>query len=356
LIVNEWADLSLPSRAGRPLPYDGIVGRITAPGSQRAKRLDLPVVNLWYSSPAKGLPGVFPDNRAGGRLIAEHLLNRGFQHLAALVADFDRASQLQAEAMEAAVNGSSMGGSFSKLTVGWEHGHADWLRSVRQIERWMQTWQLPVGLMVREHKQARLIIEMARERGWHVPDQIAIICTTNDEIICERPEPSLTALDVPDEQCGYEAAKLLDQLIDAKRKGVSPYAEPRTVLLPPVGVVARHSTDFFAVTDPLVRQALRYIAEHLAKPLDVENVARKLDVSRRTLDARFHETLGKTVVSEIQRLRIERVKRELAGGSLSIEVVARRAGFASPRTPYDQFVRATGVSPSDFRKQAAAPR
>lgn len=356
LTVDEWADHSLPSRAGQPNPFDGVVGRITSLGARRARRLDVPVVNVWLSSPAKNLPGVYPDHHASGRLIAEHLLGRGFRNLGALVGDFDRVSQLQADAMEATAAAAQPSSGFRKLTLGWESGFVDGQRSVRAITRWMKTWQPPIGLLIREFSHARLIIDLARDFGWKVPEQLAIVCCFNDEIQCERPEPGLTSVEVPDEQCGYEAAKMLDHLIDAKRQGVSPFAEPRTVLLPPVGVVARHSTDFFAVNDPLVRDALRYIAEHLAKPFNAESVAGALAVSRRTLDARFHEKLGRTVADEIQRLRIEGVKRKLVSADLTIAQLARSCGFGSVRTLNDQFMRVVGVSPGDFRKQAAARR
>jgi LacI family transcriptional regulator len=215
----------------------------------------------------------------------------------------------------------------------------------------MDSWKLPLGLVVLDPAWARTIIELAHDRGWHVPEQIAIVCTHNDDLHCEHPEPGITAVETPQEQCGYEAARLLDGLITAKRKGQSPFANPQTVLLPPVGIVTRHSTDFFAVENPLVGQALRFIAAHLHKPLDVAAVAKEFRVARRTLDAWFEQALGVTVAAEITRLRIERVKRELTAGSDPIEAIARRTGFASTRTLNDQFLRTVGMPPSVFRKQ-----
>lgn len=61
--------------------------------------------------------------------------------------------------------------------------------------------------------------------------------------------------------------------------------------------------------------------------------------------------LGVTVATEIMRLRIERVKRELVGGKDSIDTIGRHTGFASTRTLNDQFRRQVGMSPSEFRKQ-----
>ncbi|MDY0165185.1 MAG: hypothetical protein RBS80_01490 [Thermoguttaceae bacterium] len=103
LIIDEWADHTLPAGADRPSPYDGIVGRITPLGARRAKRLGVPVVNVHFSSHARGLPGVHPDYAACGRLRVEHLLARGFRNFAVQVDQGDRASLLEGKAFESAV-------------------------------------------------------------------------------------------------------------------------------------------------------------------------------------------------------------------------------------------------------------
>jgi LacI family transcriptional regulator len=149
---------------------------------------------------------------------------------------------------------------------------------------------------------------------------------------------------------------LLDSLIEQKRRGKSPFANPQTVILPPMGIVSRQSADFFTVDDPLVGRALRVIAENLHRPLEVASVAKAVGTSRRALDDRFRKSLGVTAVAEIMRLRIERVKRDLAAGEDTMDAIARRAGFASTRTLNDQFLRSTGMSPTAFREQGTRPR
>lgn len=351
LVVDEWADRSLPAKPRQPVPYDGIVGRIGTLGAERARRLDVPAVNVWYSTPAEGLPCAVPDYDASGRLVAEHLIGRGFRYLAALIQSHDKGTARQAAAIEAIAKRDGVATWLGATTVDEPETYEQWQRGLRNIGRLMADWKVPLGLLIGDPASARVMIELCRERGWHVPEQIAIVCSHNDELHCERPEPSLTAVDFPYEQIGYEAARMLDALIDAKRQGVSPFADPKTILLPPVGVVSRHSTDFFAANDPLVAQALHHIAANLHKPLSVTSVAKAVGVPRRTLDGWFANAVGATVALEIMRLRIERVKRELLAGKDSIEAIAHRTGFASTRTLNDQFKRVTGMSPSEFRER-----
>ncbi len=354
LVVDEWVDHSLPARRGITVPYDGIIGRLTPLAAERAKRHDLPAVNIWLSSPAKGLPGVYSDATASGKLVAEHLLNRGFRYLAALLQDDDIGTDLQAKAMKAYAEEFGYEGWLGTVSLAECTTHAEWQLLLDTVKRWMDSWKLPLGLLIRDPSWARAIVELAKQRGWNVPEQIAIVATHNDEIHCEYPEPGLTAVEFAEKQQGYDAAKMLDELIEAKRKGASPFADPKNVYVPPVGLVARHSTDFFAVSDPLVGQALRFIAAQLHKPLSAPKVARALGVARRTLDAWFQKSLGLTVADEINRLRIERVKRELMASQDSIAVIAKRTGFASLRTLRDQFQRSVGMSPTAFREQAVA--
>jgi LacI family transcriptional regulator len=246
-------------------------------------------------------------------------------------------------------------GWIGTVAAGPVNNHGTWLQVLKRIERWMDGWKLPIGLLVRDPVWARVIIERAQARGWLVPQQVAVICSHNDELYCEHPEPGLTALELPDERIGSEAAALLDGLIDRKRRGKSPFADPQTLILAPMGIVSRQSTDFFTVDDPFVGGALRFIAENLHRPLDVARVAKAVGTSRRALDDRFRKSLGVTLVAEIMRLRIERVKRELAAGQDTIDAIARRTGFASTRTLNDQFLRSTGMSPSAFREQTQTP-
>lgn len=355
LFLDEWVDESLTARRGRPLPYDGIIGRLTPLAGARAKRHDLPAVNVWLSSPAKGLPGVFCDWAACGRLVAEHLLSRGFRVLGALTHTNDRTTEIQAAAMKAFADEAGIDAWLGTVPITDAPTLVDSRQDTEVVKTWMDSWRVPLGLLVRSPIWARVIIDLAEQRGWGVPEQIAIVCSNNDELLCDFPAPGLTAVETPEHEQGYEAARMLDGLIDAKRIGISPFAAPQTVILSKVEIVSRHSTDFFAVADPLVGQALRYIAANLHKPLDPLRVARTVGVARRTLDAWFQKSLGVTVATEIARLRIERVKRELAASDDSVNAIARRTGFASTRTLQEQFHNSTGMSPSEFRMQAGRP-
>ena len=81
----------------------------------------------------------------------------------------------------------------------------------------------------------------------------------NDELECELTSPPLSSVEIPGKRIGYEAAQLLDRIM----LGKSATEEP--LLLPPVRVVTRQSTDALVVEDPVVRAAMIYIRLHFSE-------------------------------------------------------------------------------------------
>ena len=109
-----------------------------------------------------------------------------------------------------------------------------------------------------------------------------------------------------------KAAALLDQLMCGK----TPLA--RRILIPPLGIVVRQSTDVTATADPYVAKAVRFIREHAAEGIDVGDVLRHVMISRTALDKRFLKVLGHTPHEEIRRVRLKRARELLAEVALAL--------------------------------------
>ena len=131
--------------------------------------------------------------------------------------------------------------------------------------------------------------------------------------------------------------------------GKSPPSQPQ--LLSPVEIVVRQSTDVMAVDDLLVSRAFRFIAENSHRPIQVDDVANAVAITRRSLERRFRAVLGRTIADEITRLRMDRVKRLLVETEESIKTLAVQSGFGNPIQMCKVFRRIEGITPSEFRKQ-----
>lgn len=106
------------------------------------------------------------------------------------------------------------------------------------------------------------------------------------------------------------------------------------------------------VDDEIVQKALEIIWNNQhSPPLGVADVARMLPVTRRTLDRRFADARGRSVLEEINACRFARAQRLLAETDLPVKAIAYLAGFPSRERMRIMFVEREGAPPSDYRKR-----
>jgi LacI family transcriptional regulator len=188
---------------------------------------------------------------------------------------------------------------------------------------------------------------MCRQLGIDVPNDIALLGIDNDELECLLATPPLSSIVNPGEQNGYKAAKILDRWISTGRR-----PKRKAFFTPPTHVVARQSTDMIAVADPDVSAAVAFIRNHATENIGVPEVVSGLSISRRGLERRFHQILGRSVLQEIQRVRIERAKHLLVETNLLMPAIARHSGFSTPQRLAVVFRHVTDESPMIYRRNA----
>lgn len=353
-VIDEYVAEHLLEQPKGARLYDGVIGRVTGKLAAIARRFDLPVVNTWYNSPVRDeLPGVFHDPDATGRLAAEHLLARGLRRFAVLTRK-DQAQLRETAAFQATLSEAGFPCVVERLPLVPSRNYVSWKRTERRIEAWMDEWQLPIGASICTEVMGRLVVQLCQRRGWRVPGDVAILAGMNEEVLCDRPRPSLSSVEIGYDRIGYEAARMLDRLIDernARGRTRRPPAEIPRLILPPAGLVVRESTDFYAVDDELVAGALQFIAANSHRAINGADVARALNVHLRTLQRRFGRVVDWSISDEIRRVRLERAKRELTHSKRSVAQIARDVGFGDRVRFYEVFRREVGLAPTAFRKQ-----
>jgi LacI family transcriptional regulator len=124
------------------------------------------------------------------------------------------------------------------------------------------------------------------------------------------------------------------------------------VLVKPVDVVVRRSSDAFAIENSLVSAAVAYIHEQAEGRLTVPLIANAIGVSRQRLERHFRRHLGRTVVEEIRRTRVEVARRLLSTTELPLPEIAKRSGFTNAALLSIAFRREVGVPPGAYRRYA----
>lgn len=227
--------------------------------------------------------------------------------------------------------------------------HAVQQESERRINAWMRDWDLPIGVFVYGDEMGRPVTQICQRRGLRVPQDVAILTGSNEETICMHPRPSLSSMEMGHDRIGYEAARLLQQLMRQHGKG-GEASPPQHVFVPPKGLIVRESTDFMAVDDPLVSAAITFIAAHSHRRLGQDDVARAVHTETRTLQRHFRRVLDRPIAAMIRQVRFERAKRELVQSDRSLKEIARDTGFGDAARMNDLFRRELGITPSEYRR------
>lgn len=324
---------------------DGILARINNHRMAEAVLASgLPAVDLRGALAGLGLPHIGPDNRAVVRQALEHLVERGFRQFAFYGAPpgQNRFLDLRGEHFRNLVEQS--GYECRVFGRGGRRRRSEpWEQQQQRIAEWLRKLPTPVGLACSSDEEALDVLDACRRAGRAVPDQVAVISVDNDEYICLFARPTLTSIDVNPEEIGCQAAALLQRMIaGAKAPADSEEIAPR-------GVVARGSTEAWALPDEQIGAVVRYIRDHACEGIDVAGLLAQCTLSRSTLERRFKELMGRTPNAEILRVRLESARRALARTDLPVAKVAVNAGFSSISYFSAAFRRATGLSPVAYR-------
>jgi transcriptional regulator GlxA family with amidase domain len=91
-------------------------------------------------------------------------------------------------------------------------------------------------------------------------------------------------------------------------------------------------TDHLVHSDPIVERFEGWARARLTRGFSLDEAARAVGASKRTLARRMQTVLGKTPLSYFQSLRVERAVHLLKTGSESVDEVAARVGYAEGAT------------------------
>jgi LacI family transcriptional regulator len=329
----------------------GIIGRIQS--AEMAKKLlasGLPVIAS-INLPDKmceqlclrsKIPEIVSDSAKIGLLAAEHFLERGFWNYAFCGYQGRSWSDQRLEGFSARLQQAGFVPHVYQLDR--IKGSLSWREEMPLVVAWLKTLPRPVALMACDDNRGRQVLDACLSSGLKVPEDVAVVGVDNDHLFGNLSNQPLSSVALNLSKAGYEAAELLDLMMQGKE------TKPRRIVIEPLWVVPRHSSDLIAVKDPHVAAALRFIVEHAREAIGVNNVVRETGISRRGLEIRFQTILGKSIREEIQRVRLGCAKQLLIESNLSVERIALLTGFCSLSHLGSTFRLANGMTPAQYRR------
>lgn len=346
-LVSDGTDHSM-GKEDAPNPA-AVIGHVLEAGVQEyLQGLGVPVVNL--ASPLSGVdvfPRVVCDDVAIGRVAAEHLLERGLRHFGYFTVSaglpFSRGrglgfrAELEEGAFECELGEFALNASIYSPVATPQPEH-------QPVVAWLRSIPKPCGVLACRDRSGRLLCGLAREAGFRVPEDVAVVGVDDFDLVCETSVPPLSSVQIPAQRIGYRAAEILDRMMAGKR--VRKLTE-----LPPGRVHVRQSSDVIAIEDRVVADALRFIRTHFMDGINATDLVRHMRVDRRVLERHFKEALGRSPLREIHRVMGRHAVRLLEGSPLPVDEVARQSGFRDATHISRVFRRLYGRSPRDFRRE-----
>ncbi|MGD0519464.1 MAG: DNA-binding transcriptional regulator [Thermoguttaceae bacterium] len=350
-----WAFYITPGDFEQALPKmeqwggTGIIARIATPKVAKAilatglplVALDLSEKQLAANSPLSKVCEIISDSYHASQLAANHLLERGFPNYA-FVGIADRVWSTRRR--DSFIKHVTQAGYNPHVYEPPKNKHErEWGREQKLMAEWLRNLPKPVGLMACNDDRGRDVLEACRAANLSVPEEMAVIGVDNDSLLCELANPPLSSVMLNAEHGGFEAAALLDRLMSGRSSG------QERIVVEPLQVVTRRSTDVVALEDIEVAHALQFIHENAGRPIQVTDIINALGISRRTLEIRFRRAIGKSMNEKIQQAHLERAKRLLLETDLPLPKVANAAGFNSTNYLTVVFHKAFAMTPAKFR-------
>jgi LacI family transcriptional regulator len=327
------------------LNADGIIGYTwDASLIRMIVSLGVPTILRGIDKPTARTFCIMTDQAAISRMAAEHFLERGFKRFAYCGYDL-MWSQRRGQSFGKTIEEAGYPCFFYQPPKTKRPRTPDQEQAI--IGQWLQSLPKPIALMASNDDRSQDVLAACKIAGLDVPTQVAILGVDNDELICSLSYPQLSSVALGTEGAGYEAARILGKLMN----GQETTAAEKEVLISPLHVVTRQSTDITAVEDRQVAEAIYFIRKHIKEMILVDDVAEAADLSRRALEQRFRKFLQHSVHEEIVRTRVNQMAGLLTDTNLPISQIARLLGYSYMNNISRYFRQQKGLSPSAYRKQ-----
>lgn len=333
---------------------NGTSGLITSlnPASDEAVRLirgsKIPFVSIDHPEYVDNRPNsgiIYNDHYRIGKLAAEHLLQMGRFNAYGFVRN---CLKLQwAANRERGFRETLRANGIRLQTLATENPSdpLSCLPSRDELNAWLRSLPKPAAVMTPNDFMSSDVHNACTSLGFAVPDSVAILGADNDEVLCENLRPPMSSIAVDFNAQGYAAAEMLDRLMERHRTR-------KVVVCPGCTIVARESTRPLSPAVALVNRALAYISENACNGCQAGDIGPRLGVSRRLLDLRFRQITGTSIRTEIERIRMENVRRLLANTRRPVGGIAASCGYPNANHLGKLFRKRFGLTMSDYRRNA----
>lgn len=321
---------------------DAIIAQWDTEGKTLLKDLDIPVVLQNYrerSDYFSNLTGSYEDT---GTMAAQYFVKKRFKNFAfygkkGVVWSEERAKGYKNEI-------EKNGGNFYLFETA-SLSEEEWGVSHEELDKWLLSLPKPIAIFACDDTFALQISQICTINNIKIPDEIALLGVDNDEMICNLSDPPISSIMLDTEKGGYEAARLLHQMVKERRN------VPFNIVVKPVRIILRKSTERFVVLNPHVRTVVEFIEKNHITLHSIEELVGLVPLSRRILEIKFKEEMGISIYQYIIRCRIEHVANLLITTNKTLFDIVLQSGFNDCKNISRIFKKFKNCTPYEYRQQ-----
>lgn len=327
---------------------DGIIADFDNPEVEEIlKHTDIPTVAVGGSYHHKEdyprLPYVATDNAALVHCAYQHLKRKGLPAFAFYGVPSTIYSRWASEREHAFVEQVRSDGFEPHVHQGFCTSAEVWETAQRELENWLKNLPKPIGIIAVTDSRARHLLQVCDHLNILVPEEVAIVGIDNESMARNLNRTALSSVEQGSKQMGYEAAKMLHRMLQGYP------AENSLMVVNPTGIAERQSSDYRALHDPYVIQAMHFIRHNACRGVKVAQVVDYIGISRTNLETRFIDEIGCSMHEQLHMTKFYRACELITSTNLPFDEIARTCGYPSVQYMYTVSRKNLGMTPGEYR-------
>lgn len=314
-----------------------------------ARNSSCPIIGVGASFHDKAeypsIPYVASDNYALIKAAYDHLCSKGIKQFALYSYPASRHARFAYEREVAFQQIMQKHHHAISIYQGIEMSLTNWQEGLENLADWVSSLPKNTGIIAVNDARARHILQACKQLNKKIPDECCLIGIDNEEVINYLSNNYISTITQGTEDMGYQAASLLQQMLENKHVPVT------QTLIPPKQIVERQSTDYRSIEDPYVIQAMHYIRQHACKNIKVEHVTSAVKISRSNLELRFKQDLNLTIHTIIYAEKLKQAKYLLTHTTIPLPKIAEQCGYPSLQYFYFLFNKEFKQTPKQYREE-----
>ncbi len=319
---------------------DAIIAQWDQEETDILMKLDIPVILQNYKDRSSYFSNLTGNYIATGAMAAQYFIKKRFRNFAFygnkdVVWSRERAEGFRREIEREGANYYY----FETENLSEEQ----WSKSHIELDQWLLALPKPVALFVCDDSFALQVSELCKINNIHIPDEISLLGVDNDELICNLSDPPISSIILDVEKGGYEAGKLIHQLIKKEKN------EPFNIVINPTRIEGRLSSEKYNIENKYILKVVKQIENNFTSEISIDAFTRLVPLSRRNLEVKFKKELGMTIYQFILSCRVEYLAYLLLTSDRSISDLAFESGFNEIKNVSRIFKKFKNYSPIEFR-------